>query len=73
MAKHTTSRSHVLREVAGLAANVRSLQETLSGSASERVQCGQPTIESAPLHKHIRSMEDHLVQLKTLTNYRSTP
>lgn len=73
MAKHTTNRAFLTREVRGLQASVTGLKEAISLAPMSRAQSNHPTIESAPLHRYIREMEDHLVQLKTLTNYRSTP
>jgi hypothetical protein len=73
MAKHTANRSHILREVDGIRASSETLRLAVTSVIASRAQNNHPTIETAALHRHIAKLDEHLQQLKTLTNFRSTP
>lgn len=73
MPKHTTSRSHVAREAHGLSMALEQLWKALGNTDVSRTSNSQPIIETSPLHGSITKLDDHLGQLKTLTNYKAKP
>lgn len=71
MATLKPQRSLVLREVVGLLEGAETLRQKVTASATKGIT---PMIDNPKaLHRHITKIEDHLAQIKTLTQHRSIP
>lgn len=70
---HTASRALLLKEADGALEQAGALRRSVAASElSHRPGSGtSPMIETAQLHGSIRRLQDHLDQLKTLTNFRN--